>query len=124
MACSCVWYVCLFTSSVLKLLKKLSMSAFAYYGACVLLQLNRHSEALELCMVGLGKDNRWPELLWTAGLCCFHLNRLEEAIAWSRLAICAGHVFGLELGKYRWISNNLADGTKVHMTFCDMLTIG
>jgi len=82
-------------------------AAAAYYGACVTIQMNRHSEALELCMVGLGKDNRWSELLWTAGLCCFHLNRLEEAIAWSRLAICAGHVSGLELGKYRWISNNL-----------------
>jgi len=82
-------------------------AAAGYCGACVAIQLNRHSEALELCMVGLGKDNRWPELLWTAGLCCFHPNRFEEAIVWSRLAICAGHVSGLELGKYRWISNNL-----------------
>jgi tetratricopeptide (TPR) repeat protein len=57
-------------------------------------QLKRPDEGLKECIKGMEIDAKMAELQWMAGVMCVRLNRLDDAIAWSNMAIPQGMLIG------------------------------
>ncbi|MEO8270747.1 MAG: hypothetical protein ABI557_13570 [Aureliella sp.] len=58
-----------------------------YCAARCLSELQEYRRAEEYCALGITRKPSRPETAWLAGWCCFQRRALEEAVAWSRIAI-------------------------------------
>jgi tetratricopeptide (TPR) repeat protein len=66
-------------------------SAWACYRAAeCLCQLDRHSEAIERCAVGMARHAGIAELAWLAGFAAYRAGDAAQAVYWSRLALVHG----------------------------------
>jgi tetratricopeptide (TPR) repeat protein len=61
-----------------------------YRAADCCCKLNRWAEALSFCAAGLAIRPATAELAWLAGYAAYKAGRLEDAIAWSNMAIANG----------------------------------
>lgn len=57
------------------------------------IEAGRPQQALEFCTQGLANYAISPELAWHAGFCCYRLERFDEAVAWSQMAIALAEQF-------------------------------
>jgi tetratricopeptide (TPR) repeat protein len=66
-------------------------SAWACYRAAeCLCQLDRHSEAIERCAVGMARHAGIAELAWLAGFAAYRAGDAAQAVYWSQLALVHG----------------------------------
>ena len=79
------------------------LASAGYCAATIAFGNKDYETALDLCCLGLACDSNWPELHWFAGLCCYHLKRYRDAIAWCETSIALGHVTGIRAGEDRVI---------------------
>jgi tetratricopeptide (TPR) repeat protein len=70
-------------------------SAWACFRAAeCLCSLNRYTEAIERCGVGLARHAGVAELAWLASFAAYRLGRHAQAVYWARLAVVHGHFRG------------------------------
>jgi tetratricopeptide (TPR) repeat protein len=72
-----------------------------FKAASCALELRKHGEALELCVLGLARQTESPELAWLAGFVCYQMGRADQAVTWSQLAVALGHFEGRQAGQHR-----------------------
>ena len=63
-------------------------AAWAAYRASVCMaRRSLYQNAIDACIAGMGKDDRFPELAWHAGWNCYQLGRYADAAHWARHAL-------------------------------------
>jgi tetratricopeptide (TPR) repeat protein len=65
-----------------------------YRAATCLCELNRWTESIETCALGLSIRPATAELAWLAGWVAYKAKRYEDAIAWSHMAVVNGQFDG------------------------------
>ena len=58
----------------------------AYRAAVCLARQQRYQDAIDVCVAGMKRDARFPELAWYAGWNCYQLGRYADAVHWARTA--------------------------------------